>query len=228
MGFGGTTPAGAPAPRPTVYDIDGFDNPASTVAALHHAGDRVICYVEVGAVESYRPDSSRFPVSALGDDVPGYPDERYLDVTASTVLPIVESRIAMCKLKGFDAVEPDIDDSYSDRTGFPITEEANIAYDRALGEYAHTLGVAWGQKNGDADGVFSQSLEPVSDFVIDEQCFEYGTCATVATPYLKAGKAVFEVEYSLPKSQFCSMANSEGFNSLLLDPSLAGSRQPCR
>ena len=61
-----------------------------------------------------------------------------------------------CAAKGFDAVEPDIDDSYTDSDRLPHHRgKQNIRYDRTLGAYAHSLGLAWGQKNGDNDPEFS-------------------------------------------------------------------------
>jgi hypothetical protein len=228
MGLETRTSSGAPAGDPTVYDIDGFDTPASTVAALHRRGAHVICYIEIGAAEDYRPDYGRFPRSSLGKPVEGYPDERYLDIRDERVAALIKARISMCHQKGFDAVEPDIDDSYSDPTGFPLTEADNIAHDRALAGYAHSLGMAWGQKNGDADAEFSAELQPTADFLLDEQCFEYGTCDVVAPPYSLAGKPVFEAEYNLPVADFCAQANSRNFNSVRYDVQLDGSRQPCR
>ncbi|MBV8527419.1 MAG: endo alpha-1,4 polygalactosaminidase, partial [Candidatus Dormibacteraeota bacterium] len=56
MGTGLASFVGGPAINPTVYDIDGFDNPASTVAALHALGDHVVCFIEAGAAENYRSD----------------------------------------------------------------------------------------------------------------------------------------------------------------------------
>ena len=228
MGLGAVLLSGRLAGDPTVYDIDGFDNSAATVAALHRAGDRVICYIEVGAAETYRPDYRSFPARDLGRRVPGYPQERYVDIGDPAVRRLIEARISMCARKGFDADEPDIDDSYADRTGFRITEAENLVYDIALAGYAHRLGLAWGQKNGDADPAFSRSLEPYADFLIDEQCFQYGTCSIVTPPYRRAGKAVFEVEYTLPRSRFCAAANRDGFDSMRMSVALAGGRQPCR
>ncbi len=46
----GTKP---PATNPTVYDIDGILNPASTVKTLHNMGFRAICYIEVGTAGNY-------------------------------------------------------------------------------------------------------------------------------------------------------------------------------
>ena len=76
----------------------------------------------------------------------GYP-ESYLNINAPSTLSIIESMIRQqCAAKHFDAVEPDIDDSYTDSTGFRISEAENERYDEALGAYAHSLGLAWGQK----------------------------------------------------------------------------------
>jgi hypothetical protein len=228
MGTDATLPDGKRAPVPTMYDIDLFINPASTVAALHRKGDKVICYMEVGAAENYRPDYHEFPKSVLGKKVPGYSAERYLDINAPVVRRIIERRISMCAAKGFDGVEPDIDDSYSDDTGFHITESQNIAYDRTLATYAHARHLAWGQKNGDNDPRFSRQVEKFADFLLDEQCFEYRSCRIVTPPYVKAEKAIFEVEYKLPRSRFCTQAVKDDFNSQRMNVVLAGGRQPCR
>lgn len=228
MGTGVRTASGAAAPNPTVYDIDGFSNSAATVAALHARGNRVICYLEVGAAEDYRPDYDQFPAAALGNGLSGYPSERYLNITNPQVAATIKARIAMCAGKGFDAIEPDIDDSHANQTGFPITEAENIAYNRNLAAYAHSLGLGWGQKNGDNDVQFSQALEPTTDFALDESCYEFDTCTAAFGPYLNAHKAVFEVEYKLPTSGFCPRANSQNLNSEKQTVGLSGGREPCR
>lgn len=90
LGIGDETYLGKRAVPPVIYDIDGFDNRARTIRAVHRRHDHVICYIEVGAAENYRPDYKRFLKSVLGRQVPGYPAERYLDIarkptgTAST------------------------------------------------------------------------------------------------------------------------------------------------
>jgi hypothetical protein len=226
MGTGVTDYLGAPAADPSVYDIDGFDNSAATVSALHARGDRAVCYIEVGAAESYRPDYGDFPAADLGAAVSGYPQERYVNINDAAVIRVIEARIAMCATKGFDAIEPDIDDSYSDQTGFAISEAENVQYDKALAAYAHGLGLAWALKNGD-DQSFAAQMEPTADFVLDEQCHQYDTCASFA-PFASAGKAVLEVEYSESPSQFCPAANAANEDAMAMDVSLSGGRQPCR
>ncbi len=217
---------GRPAPNPVMYDLDGFETSASTVAALHVLDDRAVCYVETGAVESYRPDSAQFPASAIGKGVDGYPNERYLDIRSPAVVGLIQARISMCADKGFDAVEPDIDDSYADATGFALTEADQVTFDSNIAAYAHHLGLSIALKNGD-EPAFAKSMESVVDFVIDEQCFEYSTCDSFAA-YPAHGKAVFEVEYNLPTSRFCARANALDFNASRFDTALDGPRQPCR
>src|ERR1700694_4310419 len=47
------------------YDIDAFANGASEVASLHGLGRHVICYVDVGTAENFRPDYHLFPKAVL-------------------------------------------------------------------------------------------------------------------------------------------------------------------
>jgi hypothetical protein len=246
MGIGATNAAGKKAPNPTIYDIDGIDNPASTVAALHRLHDKVICYIEVGAAGNYysaRAEGLRVSYYAqlaaardLGKGVPGYP-ERYLNINAPSTLRIIEAMIGQqCAAKGFDAVEPDIDDSYTDNTGFRITEAGNERYDKTLGGYAHSLGLAWGQKNGDQDPAFSKALEPTTDFLLDEECNFYQTCGIVAPPYLKARKLVLNAEYTddwganvaADLREFCAADRARHIDGTLFTAALAGPRHPCQ
>jgi hypothetical protein len=225
MGTGVVGASGQPAADPVVYDIDGFSNPDTTVTALHAAGKRAICYIETGAWESYRPDAAMFPAAVLGKTMEGYPDERYLDIRASVVVEIIEARIKMCADKGFDAVEPDIDDSYTADTGFPLTMADNVAFNTTIANYAHGLGLAIGLKNGDSPE-FAAAMAPRVDFALTEQCFEFDTCASY-TPFTQAGKAVFAAEYDLDTTQFCPAAAAREFNATRFDVALAGHRQPC-
>jgi hypothetical protein len=226
MGTGVRTYTGKPAPNPVVYDIDLFDNPASTVAALHARGDHVICYMEVGAAEDWRPDYHEFRAAALGRKVPGWPGERYVDIRNAAVLRIVEARLRLCARKGFDAVEPDIDDSFTDPTGFHITEAQNVAYDVTLANYAHSLGLSFGLKNGDEPS-FAAAMLPHVDFALAEQCLQYRTCGAFSPRFRRAGKAVFEVEYSLRRADFCPRALADGFTAMRQSVALAGGRAPC-
>ena len=217
---------GGPADVPTVFDIDGFANDAATIAALHEQGAHVICYVEVGGWEDHRDDSASFPAAAIGNPVDGYPDERYLDIRSPDVVRIILDRIDMCAAKGFDAVEPDLDDTYAENTGFALTQHDQVEFNTAVAAHAHALGMSIALKNGD-EQPFTDAMEPIVDFAIVEQCFEFDSCDAYAA-FTEAGKAVLEVEYNLPSRQFCDDAATLGFSAVLHDPALAGGGTPCR
>ena len=235
LGTGDTTSDGGTAAAPVVYDIDGFDNTAADVAALHALGKKVICYVEVGAAESYRSDYASFPVADLGSAVSGYPQEKYLNIDDPAVVTVIEARIAMCAQKGFDGIEPDIDDSYTDATGFTITQADNVAYLAKLAAYAHSLGVAWGLKNGGDGGdpaTFVPAVVAFADFAVVEEPFFLKTIAFFEPTLSTAGKAMFVAEYTndtTSSSSFCSQAVADGTNAALFDVALDGKvRAPCQ
>jgi hypothetical protein len=134
------------------------------------------------------------------------------------------ARMDMCKAKGFDAIEPDNIDGYANNTGFPLTGQDQIAYNTFLANAAHQRGLSIGLKN-DLDQ--AQQLLPLYDWALDEQCFQYQECDSLL-PFIQAGKAVFNVEYSLDTSQFCPQANAMNFNSLKKHLQLDAYRVPCR
>ncbi|MFC1413323.1 endo alpha-1,4 polygalactosaminidase [Streptacidiphilus sp. N1-12] len=206
-----------------VYDIDGFDNSAAVVAALHAEGRRVICYINVGAYEDFRPDRSSYPAALLGAG-DGWPGERWLDVRRTALLrPIIARRFDMCRDKGFDAVEPDNVDGYANRSGFPLTAADQLAFNRMVAGLAHARGLAVGLKN-DLDQV--PALVGDFDFAVNEQCAEFQECGELA-PFTNRGKAVFEAEYGLPVADFCPEARRMRFSAVLKHPVLDAWRRGC-
>ena len=130
-----------------VYDIDGVDNGSDVVGALHGAARKVICYVNVGAAEDFRPDAAAFPADVKGK-TDGWPGERWLDIRRSDVLrPIMAVRFDTCRDKGFDAVEADNVEGYANDTGFPLTGADQLAYNRMLAALAHERRLSIGLKN---------------------------------------------------------------------------------
>jgi hypothetical protein len=84
-----------------VFDVDGFETPRRAVSELHRLRSRVICYLDVGSWESFRPDANRFPRSVLGKRYEGFPNERWLDIRHfSDFARQLERRFAMCERKG--------------------------------------------------------------------------------------------------------------------------------
>lgn len=206
-----------------VYDIDGFDNSASTVAALHAVGAHAICYIDFGTWENWRSDAARFPASVLGKSN-GWPGEKWLDIRQiATLTPIMTARIQMCVAKGFDAVEPDNIDGYTNSTGFPLTATQQLAYNEWIATMVHSLGLSVALKN---DGDQVNTLMRYFDFDINEQCVQYSECANL-TPFVTAGKAVFEVEYNT-KSGNCPVLNALNFNGIEKNVNLTAPVTECR
>ncbi|MBI4889374.1 MAG: endo alpha-1,4 polygalactosaminidase [Acidobacteria bacterium] len=208
-----------------MFDIDLFDTSKEEVAAIHAKGARAVCYMSAGTFEPWRPDAAAFPDWVKGRGVSGWPDEKWLDIRRLDVLgPIMEARLDLCRAKGFDGVEPDNVDGYSNRSGFSLKGDDQLKYNRFLAAAAHARGLSVGLKN-DVDQV--KYLVNDFDWALNEQCFEYREC-TALTLFTGAGKAVFHVEYELPSAEFCQQANVMNFNSMRMQYELDGFREPCR
>lgn len=206
-----------------VYDIDGFDHPKSAVTDLHRRGRKVICYLSTGAWEDFRPDAGHFPKAVLGRGN-GWDGERWLDIRRTDVLgPLMAKRMDMCREKGFDAVEPDNMDAYANRTGFPVTAADQLRYNRLIARLAHDRGMSVGLKN-DLDQI--PQLVGDFDFAVNEQCAEHEECGAL-TPFIRAGKAVFHVEYELGTKEFCPGATRLKLSSMLKKYELGVWREAC-
>jgi hypothetical protein len=183
-----------------VYDVDLYVD-QSIIDELHAKGRKVICYISVGSWEDWRPDKDQFPPEVLGNDYDGWPGEKWLDIREIDKLaPIMRARLDLCKSKGFDAVEPDNMEIYTNDTGFPLTYEDQLKFALWLADEAHQRGLAIGQKNASDQVV---DLVDVYDFAITEDYFFYNE-AEAMLPYIKAGKPVFAAEYTDLDSDFAS------------------------
>jgi hypothetical protein len=208
----------------TLYDVDGFDTSAATVAAFHLQGRRVACYFSAGSFEDWRPDVARFPAAVKGQGN-GWPGERWLDIRRLDILvPIMESRLDLCKQKGFDTVDPDNMDAYTNTTGFPLTAADQLTYNATIANAAHARGLTVALKN---DLNQTQQLVPYFDWALNEQCFQYQECHLL-NPFRSAGKAVMTIEYKRNPKKYCATANALNFNTLKKPMSLKAGRKSCR
>ena len=237
--WNGDTP---PGDNPVLYDIDGIENPASTIAALHSATDYVVCYIEVGSAGNYYSAKQEgIPVTYydelkqagdLGDRQKDYP-EYFININAPSALSIIEAMIdQQCSAKGFDGVETDLDETFhgnEGKTGFTMSQADEENYLSTLAAYMHGLGLAWIAKNLDDTqrASFVDAMEPLAQGIISEQCNQYHTCSYL-DPFLTAGKWVGNAEYSKALSKFCPSDNAADMNGVLFNQSLDGGRSPCR
>jgi hypothetical protein len=209
----------------SLYEIDLFDNDARVVTALHTAGRKAICYIDAGTFEDFRPDASAYPDAIKGKRVGGFPDERWLDIRQLSVLqPILTARLDQCVAKGFDGVDFDNVDGYTNDTGFPLTADDQLAFDTWLANAAHARSLSVALKN-DLDQI--PTLVSYFDWVVDEQCFQYQEC-DLLQPFIDAGKAVMEIEYRRSPKKFCPTLNAMNFNAMKKRKKLNAKRWSCR
>ncbi len=201
---------------PLVFDIDlyvdpevagdGSDLNTEAVEAIHEVGGYAVCYVSAGSWERWRPDAGDFPPKVRGRKN-GWPGERWLDVRRRGILlPLMEVRADRCSEAGFDAIEWDNVDGYTNRTGFPITRVHQKRFDRSLAKIAHDRNLAVGLKNN-LDQI--SSLIEYFDFAVNEQCAEFRECSRL-DPFVEAGKPVYQVEYEGRRADFCPAAIRAG------------------
>lgn len=194
-----------------VYDIDLFDTKASTVTHIHSLNRKAICYFSAGSSEDWRPDFGSLPTSVLGAPLDNWPGERWLDIrNINALAPIIRSRLDLCKKKGFDGVEFDNVDGYSNQSGFPLKAEDQLRYNIFLANEAHKRGLTAALKN-DLDQ--TSTLSNYFDYAVNEQCFQYGECNALL-PFINKGKPVFNVEYSGNNSAIFKKANTMNFNTI--------------
>jgi len=209
-----------------MYDIDMFETPNTTIAELRSQGRVVICYIDIGTWENWRPDASDFPHSVLGSAVPGWPGEYYLDISQLSVLaPIMTARLDLAVSKGCQGVEPDNMDTYGYyySTGFTITEQDQIKYDTWFASECHARNLSVGMKNS---AQLASLFVDYFDWTLNEQCNQYNECSTLL-PFYDAGKAVVGVEYDLQPWQFCPEMQTMGFSWLWKNLSLYAYTYAC-
>ncbi|KIZ01753.1 hypothetical protein MNEG_6207 [Monoraphidium neglectum] len=202
--------------RLDMYDVDVFDNTATTIRNIKSRGVRVMCYFEAGTWPSGKvnnPFLSQYPARCKGKPYePPYTDELWLDITCPEVLNITRKILDLAVTKGCDGVEPDnvqgfeTDSGYN--TGFykcPIKNGVQTGYTTGcdldykewrgfnlfLANEAHARNLSIALKN---NFYMAPEMAAVHDMVLSEQCYQYGECANY-TSFINAGKPVLLTEY---------------------------------
>jgi len=208
-----------------MYDIDLVETPQEVIDQLHADGRIVICYFSAGSRETFRPDADDFPADAVGRPLDGWPDERWLDIRDTTVRAIMETRLDLAVSKRCDGVEPDNVEGYANRSGFPLTADDQLDFNRFLAAAAHARDLSIGLKN---DVEQAAALEPDFDWSLDEECVLYHECAGLI-PFIGAGKAVFHVEYGGPDKAdtVCPATSPLDFSTLIKRLGLTAWRLAC-
>jgi len=209
-----------------VYDIDLFDTPQATIDALHADGRKVVCYFSAGSFENWRTDAAQFPQAAIGAPLDDWPGEFWIDTRNAALRSVLVARMDLAKQRGCDGVDPDNVDGFANATGFPLTSETQLDFNRFLAREAHARGLYVGLKNdlGQIDALVGEF-----DWQINEQCFQYNECDTLS-PFVAANKPVWNIEYGTQSlaDRVCPDANARNFDTLVMRLELDGSHLACR
>ncbi|WVN90647.1 uncharacterized protein L203_105889 [Cryptococcus depauperatus CBS 7841] len=191
-------------PDVKVYDLDLFDNDASTFAKLKADGIRLICYFSAGSYEDWRSDKKEFLDTDIGAPLDGWPGENWLKTSSSNVRRIMSSRIQLAATKGCDAIDADNIDGYNNDNGLGLTEDDAVDFVRFLAGEALSHNMSFGLKN--AIEIAPKVLD-VTAFAVNEQCVEHSECDDLSV-FLRANKAVLHIEYPREPVDTRSIADS--------------------
>ena len=177
-----------------MYEVDLFETDASLISSLKTKGAIVICYFNGGAWEEWTEDADDFPEEVKGNDMDGWPGEKWLDITNGALKDIMEARLQLAVDKGCDGVDPDNMNGFlaDNNTGFDLTADNQLAYNRYMANAAREKGLSVALKN-DLEQI--ADLVNYFDFAVNEECFEHEECDELA-PFIDAGRAVFNIEYA--------------------------------
>ena len=207
-----------------VFVLDPVRTTSTETAALRARDRRLVCQVQVGSYATTDPDASRFPAAVRGTAVPGRPESRWLDVRQwDTLKPVLADRFRLCRGKGFGAVALTDADGYLHRSGFPLTFDDQLLFNRQLAALARSLDLSPGLVN---DVPQVAALAPDFDFAVNEECIRRRECAKLL-PFTDDDKPVFHVEYTGEPTQFCVTTVGYGFSSIRKDRDLDAWRESC-
>lgn len=207
-----------------MYEVDLFDTSTTTINNLKKAGEKVICYFNAGAYENWRSDASDFPSSVLGNTLVGFPNERWLDIRNDDLMAIMEARLNLAQAKGCDGVDPDNMNGYIQDSGFNLSSNDQLAYNRYIANEARKRDLSVALKNDIAQ---IDQLVDYFDFAVNEECFENNECDSLDR-FITDGKAVFNLEYASvfvnntasARDTMCTNSNAKSFSTLVMAESL--------
>ncbi|MGY0003075.1 endo alpha-1,4 polygalactosaminidase [Micromonospora sp. I033] len=207
-----------------VFLLDPVRTTSDQTGALRARHRRLVCQVRAGTYAATDPDASRIPATVRGTAVPGRPGSRWLDVRRwDSLEPVLADRLRLCRGKGFGAVAFDDADGYLHRSGFPLSFDDQLLFNRRLAALARRLDLSPGLVD---DLPQVAALAPDFDFAVNQECVRRGECDKLL-PFTDEQKPVFHVEYTGDPAEFCVTTVGYGFASILKDRKLDAWREPC-
>lgn len=201
------------------YIIDLFDSSEQLIAELKQRGVEVICYFSAGSSEDWREDVGQYTETDKGRELDGWEGENWLDIRSQTVRLVIKSRLELAVKKGCDGVDPDNVNGYENDTGFDITREDQIAFNKFIANQSHQRGLLVGLKNALE---LIPELHEDFDFSVNEQCIEYQECVFLQA-FVDAKEPVFSIEYAadqaaamVEQQTVCEQSSVQGLHTLIM------------
>ncbi len=208
------------------FYLDAQQQPADDLTSLHAQGRRYLCYLSAGTVESFRDDADLFPDHAVGNVVPEFPNERWLDVRDAEVRALMAKRIAALAEAGCDGVAPASLTGYETDSGFDLTPRDTLDYAQFVADAAHAAGMSVGLTGPSA---LTLELWRSFDFGLAIGCVVSSMCREYAA-LTAANKPVLHVELGDEDTalQLCKSAQALGFDAIVSDAGFTGRCVVCR
>ena len=223
-------------PAATTDEIDLYTPAIHALDALHNSGRHAIAYGTVGDAEDFRPDYQQMidfdnPCGGCFIGQPfskTFPNEYYVNINndkgqADFMRKVYRGRMDRAAAAGFESFEPDVMFAAGNNSGFTISCATQLAFNLNVAGDAHADNMSVAAKDlgyACSDPTYelnNPQIVAAFDYVVDEQCWQYGFCQDYNTGnynFYSAGKAIFNVEYPRATSKFCPQANADNFNSI--------------
>jgi hypothetical protein len=173
-----------------LFVVDANSPDTATFDGLDDAGAYVACYFSAGSLEPWRPDFDAFPAAVVGDPLPDYPNENWLDVRSETVVTLMTERIQSAGERGCAGVYPAIPRPAMSDEGFALVDDDFTTYAERLAAAAHELGL--GAVHAAGPGFAPEAT--FFDATLVFGCGVAGLCDSWG-PHAQAGYGIFLVEF---------------------------------
>lgn len=190
--------------------LDLADALPNEVDAIRGNGAAAVCYFNGGSISTEDDDFDVVPPLVIGRTLETDPQSRWLDLRdINQLTDFISGRLDRCRDKGFDAALVGNLENYLFRSGFPIGERQQLAFNQYIADAAHQRGLTIGLWNSRSQ---IAALAGSYDFVLVSGCFEDGWC-NETQPFIDMGKPAFLVEFAeSPRSdvEFCAANQTFG------------------
>ncbi len=190
--------------------LDLADALPDEITTVKNNGAAAVCYFNGGSIDVEDEDFDSVAPLVIGRKLETEPTARWLDLrNIDEIAPMIRGRLDRCRDKGFDAALIGNLENYLFRSGFPIGERQQIAFNRFIADEAHKRGLSIGLWNS------RSQIAPLADsydFILVSGCFEDGWCNETGA-FIEMGKPAFVVEFaesSRGDVEFCSANQTFG------------------